>query len=172
MNSHPVARIGLLLRRVKTIETRKKVQKIVHILQVMGAPFPERFDFHRYGAFSTELAREIEAFKEENLVVETEISGPLPTFRLEPAESLLELLSRDSSLTEEPEWLAWAEELNGERPRRLEGISTILYFHQRRWPREAWRKKFQELKPHLVEEYDQCEAKALELLERGQAQAA
>lgn len=166
MNSHPIVRIGLLLRRVKAIETRKKVQKIVHILQVMGAPFPERYDFHHYGPFSNELSREIDAFKSENLVTETPVAGNLPTYRLEPSPKLLELLTEDPSLATDPEWLSWAEELNAERPRRLEGISTLLYFHQRLWPRAAWKSKFQELKPQLMEEYERCEEKAIELLNR------
>jgi uncharacterized protein YwgA len=52
MIDHPIVRIGLLLKKVESIETRKKFQKIVHILQVMDAPFPESYDSHHYGAFS------------------------------------------------------------------------------------------------------------------------
>jgi len=172
MISHPIVRLGLLLRRVKAIETRKKVQKIVHILQVMGAPFPERYDFHHYGPYSSELAREIDAFKAEDLVIEHPLEGQLPTFRLEPAPKLLGLLAEDATLPEDAEWLAWAEELNAERPRRLEGISTLLYFHQRLWPQSSWRTKFAELKPGLMDEYDACEKHALALLDRAAAVAA
>jgi uncharacterized protein YwgA len=171
MNAHPVVRIGLLLRRVKVIETRKKVQKIVHILQAMGAPFPERFDFHHYGPFSSELWREIEAFEAEGLVTEAEIQGNLPTFRLEPTGKLLALLEEDSGVADEP-WVEWAEELNSKRPRRLEGISTLLYFHQRLWPVETWSSKFKELKPQLMDEFEQCHAEAMELLEMAGKSAA
>lgn len=171
MNAHPVVRIGLLLRRVKVIETRKKVQKIVHILQAMGAPFPERFDFHHYGPFSSELWREIEAFEAEGLVTEAAIQGNLPTFRLEPTNKLLSLLEEDSGVDDEP-WVEWAEELNAKRPRRLEGISTLLYFHQRLWPVQTWSSKFKELKPQLMDEYEQCHAEAMELLQRAGKTAA
>lgn len=164
MIDHPIVRIGLLLKKVEAIETRKKFQKIVHILQVMDAPFPESYDFHHYGAYSAELRRELDAFKAEDLIIEPENSGQFVSFTVKPTQKLLGLLDM-LQLTEEPEWLSWAAELNRKSPRELEGISTLLYLHQRLWPKTSWRGKFTELKSHLAGEYDRFESEALRLLE-------
>jgi uncharacterized protein YwgA len=163
MIDHPIVRIGLLLKKVEAIETRKKFQKIVHILQVMGAPFPESYDFHHYGAYSAELRRELDAFKSEDLIVEPEIPGPYTSYTVKPTEKLLELLDKVSPSEDEP-WLGWADELNHKSPRELEGISTLLYLHQRLWPQASWPGKFSELKPRLAAFYDRYESEALRLL--------
>jgi uncharacterized protein YwgA len=164
MIDHPIVRIGLLLKKVESIETRKKFQKIVHILQVMDAPFPESYDFHHYGAYSAELRRELDAFKDEGLITEPETPGPFASFTVKPTGKLLGLLDLLQT-TEEPEWLRWAAELNRKSPRELEGISTLLYLHQWLWPLASWPGKFAELKPHLAENYDRFESEALHLLQ-------
>ena len=171
MIDHPIVRIGLLLKKVEAVETRKKFQKIVHILQMMGAPFPEGYDYHHYGAYSAELRRELDAFKAEGLIDETEIPGPFPSFTVKPTARLLGLLDK-LPLADEPEWLRWATDLNRESPRDLEGVSTLLYLHQRLWPQDSWRGKFTELKPHLAGDYDRLEHKALRLLETASQSAA
>ena len=171
MIEHPIVRIGLLLKKVEAIETRKKFQKIVHILQVMGAPFPESYDFHHYGAYSAELRGELDAFKAEDLITEPEVSGAFTSFTVKPTAKLLELLDK-VQITEEAEWLQWAETLNQKSPRDLEGISTLLYLHQRLWPQTSWRGKFTELKPHLAANYDRYESEALRLLETAGKSAA
>ena len=163
MIDHPIVRIGLLLRRVEAIETRKKFQKIVHILQVMDAPFPESYDFHHYGPYSSELRRELDAFLDEELIIEPENPGPYSSFTVRPTPKLLSLLETVPGLQEE-EWVDWAEELNRKSPRDLEGISTLLYLYQRVWPLATWRKKFDELKPQLAPQYDLYESEALRLL--------
>lgn len=171
MIDHPIVRIGLLLKKVEAIETRKKFQKLVHILQVMGAPFPESYDFHHYGAYSSELRGELEAFKAENLIDETAIPGQFVSFTVKPTAKLLGLLDK-LQIMEEPEWLPWAAELNSESPRELEGISTLLYLHQWLWPQTSWHGKFNELKPHLATDYDRFERKALRLLKAAGISAA
>lgn len=164
MIDHPIVRIGLLLKKVEAIETRKKFQKIVHILQVMGAPFPESYDFHHYGAYSAELRRELDAFKSEELIDEIEIPGQFTSYTVKPTEKLKALLEQLPPSGDEP-WLDWASELNRKSPKDLEGISTLLYLHQRVWPIASWKAKFTELKPHLAANYDSYESEALRLLE-------
>jgi uncharacterized protein YwgA len=171
MIDHPIVRIGLLLKKVEAIETRKKFQKIVHILQVMGAPFPESYDFHHYGAYSAELRRELDAFKSEELIDETEIPGQFTSYTVKPTGKLLELLEQLPPSHDEP-WLTWASELNRKSPKDLEGISTLLYLHQRAWPQVSWSGKFAELKPHLSANYTRYESEALRLLETARKSAA
>lgn len=129
----------------------------------MGAPFPESYDFHHYGAYSAELRSELDAFKAEALIIEPEVPGPFTSFTVKPTAKLLQLLDK-VQITEEADWLSWAEELNQKSPRTLEGISTLLYFHQRLWPQTSWSGKFTELKPHLAPSYISYESEALRLL--------
>lgn len=170
---HPVLRIGLLLRQVEKVETRKKFQKLVHILQVMGAPFPESFDLNHYGAYSADLRAELDAFGDEKLVDEKEEqTGSFKSYTLRPTKKLLELLNEVSELPS-PAWLDWAAELNQHSPRELEGISTVLYLHQRRWPEASWSDRFGQLKPHLKDRYQWFESEAKQLLGKaGQDQIA
>jgi uncharacterized protein YwgA len=171
MIDHPIVRIGLLLKEVEAIDSRKKFQKIVHILQVMGAPFPESYDFHHYGAYSAELRRELDAFKSEELISEIEIPGPFTSYTVKPTGKLMELLGKLPPSGDEA-WLAWASDLNRKSPTELEGISTLLYLHQRVWPKASWSGKFAELKPHLAANYDRYESEALRLLETAGKSAA
>ena len=168
---HPILRIGLLLRRVQGVNTRKKFQKLVHILQVMGAPFPESYDFHFYGPYSAELRRELDAFAGEGLIQEEAVRSNFPSFNLAPTPKLLSLLEEDPNLPN-PGWLDWAEELNKQQPQTLEGISTLLYLHQRKWSRDTWKEKFHQLKPQLSARFAACEAEALRLLDLAGQKAA
>ena len=169
---HPVLRIGLLLRRVKKFETRNKFQKIVHILQVMGAPFPESFDLNHYGAYSSGLQSELDAFSDEGLVEESEeISGTSKSYSVKPTDKILQMLKEFPNL-KEPAWLEWAESLNRKSPCELEGISTVLFLHQRRWPEDSWENHFQQLKPHLFPQYSDYKQEALELLDQAGAPVA
>lgn len=47
----------------------------VPILQVTGAPFPEEFRFHLYGAYSSDLRVELDAFAAEELIEEKPANG-------------------------------------------------------------------------------------------------
>lgn len=156
---HPILRIGYLLQHLGAVETRKKMQKIVHILQVTGAPFPEEFRFHLYGPYSNDLRAELDAFAAEDLIEETQ-SGS--AFTLKPTRKLIDLIAL--AREEIPEWTKLAEELNAKSPTDLEGISTLLYFHQWGFEEEDWCEKFGELKAHLADRYDEFATEAKRLL--------
>ena len=162
---HPILRIGLLLRQLQVVDTRKKFQKLVHILQVMGAPYPESFDLNHYGAYSSELRAELDAFIIEGLVEETcsDEGNGVVSYSLRPTQRLIDLVGEFPGPTEH-EWLNWAKTLNRHNPTELEGISTVLYLCQRGWPKAAWRKRFELIKPHLADRYGSFEAKATEML--------
>lgn len=53
-----------------SIDGRKRLQKLVYLVQQMGGPFKEVFQYHLYGPFSEQLANELEEMKGFGLVRE------------------------------------------------------------------------------------------------------
>ena len=51
--------IADLVRQLNAVAGRKKLQKIVFLLQSVGAPLTARFEYHFYGPFSEQLADEV-----------------------------------------------------------------------------------------------------------------
>lgn len=52
-----------LLGTVGEIHGRKKLQKMVYLLQEAGCPFKEEFDYHLFGPYSEELATKVDEMK-------------------------------------------------------------------------------------------------------------
>ncbi|MCG0279051.1 MAG: hypothetical protein L5656_11115 [Thermanaeromonas sp.] len=53
----------MLLSAVGQIHGRKKLQKMVYLLQEAGCPFKEEFNYHLYGPYSEELAIKVDEMK-------------------------------------------------------------------------------------------------------------
>ncbi len=58
-----------------SIEGRKKLQKLVYLIQHKGGPFKEVFQYHLYGPFSEQLANELEEMRGFGLVEEIKELG-------------------------------------------------------------------------------------------------
>lgn len=164
---HPIVSLLQLLRLLKRVEGRKKLQKIVHILQTLGAPFPQRFEYSYYGMYSSQLRSEIERLESEKLVTEKEnrVSRGHPTYSL-TATNRLEKLLDNLNYPQNPPWAKLAQELNGLSSQQLEAISTILFLEDCGLEGDGLRQRFQALKPHLESILDPCLKKARELRSR------
>src|SRR5258705_10876033 len=122
---HPIVPLLQLLHVLGRIGGRKKLQKIVHILQERGVPFPERFQYAYYGMYSQQLRSEVERLESENLVKESPVYGMNVSYELEKT-SELEALITEIGRQEEPAWAETAREVNGPFPPGIESVSTIL----------------------------------------------
>lgn len=156
---HPVLRLGILVCALGSVEGRKKLQKMVHILQVAGAPFPERFELSHFGAYSSELKAEIDAMCSEDLLSEKPVQSGFKTYVIKPGKALKSLFTELGVRTNEP-WVELAKKLNGETAQTLEGISTVLYLKERKWNGDSLRARFVALKPHLSRDFDSFVQKA------------
>ncbi len=156
---HPFIRISQLLVRLGAIEGRKKLQKIVHILQSTGAPFEEKFELSHFGAYSSELRGEVAKLAKDDLVQEEEPTGCAGSYIYRPTAALQALVKELSVSLDEP-WLDLAEKLNLRSAQELEGISTVLYLKRWGWSQEGLRQQFSALKPHLVKDFDACRQEA------------
>jgi hypothetical protein len=150
---HPIVPLLQLLHVVGRIEGRKRLQKMVHILQELGIEFQERFQYSFYGMYSLQLKSEIEVLKEEGLVSEIALSNA--SFAVTQTEELERLL-QDFELMAEPDWANLARHLNSFSPVMLEGISTIYYLRHTETDESAVRGRLLALKPHLGSCIDKC----------------
>lgn len=153
----PTLQIAQLLCVLKRVEGRKKMQKLVHILQELGHPFTERFDYSYYGMYSQQLRSELDVLEAEKLIVEeakTNGLGDTYTFKSTPElEKFLEEVEADT----EPKWKKLAESLNSLSAQILEGVSTILFLRRGGLKGDELKTRLLVLKPHLKSVYAECE---------------
>ena len=121
------AKVMTLLQVAGEVIGRKKLQKIIYILQKLEYPFTEKFQFHFYGPYSEELTLKIEELCNLSFVSEVrEDKGGYHQYRYkltEEGESFLQNYQIDMPKIQE-----YIDELNGESSRFLELVSTLLYF--------------------------------------------
>ncbi|MCX6866800.1 MAG: hypothetical protein NTV46_11410 [Verrucomicrobia bacterium] len=60
--------LAIMFKATTGIEVRKKLQKMVHILQEFGIPFGVRFGYHHYGPFSEDLQDKIQSLQYDKLI--------------------------------------------------------------------------------------------------------
>ena len=157
---HPTIRIAHLVHLLKRIEGRKKLHKIVHILQELGAPFVEPFQYSQYGIYSQQLTTEMGHLVRDKLVTEDGTN----VFVFKPSKDLARLLNA-LKIEPEPEWASLAHELNKLSPQMLEGISTVLFLRERGYAKEKLRLRLVALKPRLGSIADECIERAADLTE-------
>jgi len=157
--------VGQLLRVLRRVEGRKKLHKQVHILQELGYPFAERFEYSYYGMYSRELRAEVVSLVKDSLVQEKASPNQAAelTYTFESTPALDEFLD-GSEVPKEPPWAPIAKHLNSLHTKQLEGVSTILFLHRRGLRGRELRERFHALKPHLKDIYPRCEQEASSLL--------
>jgi len=134
-----------LANRAKEIDGRKKFQKIVYILQQLGAPFEEKFTYHYYGPYSPTLQLEIDDLVTSGKLEESKSNPYAYTYK--PTQknetSFLERYNNIINfLANKPSYL-------------LELVSTIFYLKEHYTSdRMFLRSKLAILKPRLKRYFD------------------
>lgn len=148
--------IAKLVAACGKIEGRKKLQKIVHILQCRGfvSAFPQQFGYLHYGPYSHEVKADLDALTAPSnaLVSETEGVAGLSyrSFEYRATNTLIAALGTKGAEAWEP----LAKELNGFPAQDLEAMSTILYLKKSGVPDSQVRSRFTLLKPALADRLD------------------
>lgn len=153
--------IMLLLKDATEIRTRKKLQKIVYLLQRKGAPFDENFSLHHYGPYSPELQIEVDQLDEADLI-DQEFKADSYFFRLTgKGETFIE--KEISHVIGVHELKDLIRNLNALEPHILEMMATIVYFEKSYGNDKVKLKSvLGSIKPHLMPNFD----KAWELLDK------
>src|SRR5258706_16269958 len=106
MNRYQLAKLVLWAGR---LQTRKRMQKVVFMLQTAGCPLQANFYLHHYGPYSDEVARLADEMVRNSLLTEEEdeVMGRVEySYRLSPP-TLLQL----QSLEQTEQGIQWAREL-------------------------------------------------------------
>ena len=156
--------VAKLVQICRKIESRKKLQKLVYILQQMGNPFHQQFEYLHYGPYSSDLKREIDQLVEAGLIQEESTQAHIfSQYNYGPTANLSDLL-RNFGGEEKPSWAELATDLNRESPQTLEAISTILFLRQKGFGEDRLRARFCELKPALSADFEKAKHRADELI--------
>lgn len=106
---------------------RKKLQKMIYILQKCNIPFEERYQFHFYGPYSEELTLRVEELCNLGfLAEEREEKTSYYQYRYQITTAGEEFLKQFSISL--PDMTEKIQLLKGKSSRFLELVSTLLYF--------------------------------------------
>lgn len=125
------------------LESRKRVQKTVHLLQAAGCPFSVHFRLHYYGPYSSELAQLLDRMSSSDILFETaqptEVGMQYDYQFNEEMRESLEAYERtpqgQAAKAEMESYKDLLKTLCNTRPRILELASTMVAFREvgRRW---------------------------------------
>jgi len=136
--------LAKLVEWADRLHTRKRLQKVVYMLQSAGCPFDAEFTLHHYGPYSQEVARLSDEMVRNGLLEEStghnmmglEYSYQLP-------DGTRDQITQLEASTEGREWAEQirrfeplARELFASDLKQLEYASTIVFFRRRGldWP--------------------------------------
>lgn len=159
MNS--LIHLARLISVCREVTGRKKLQKIVHLLQAAGhhEDFGYEFGYLHYGPYAHGVKHDLESLNEEGLVIEEPTSvGEHQSYMYKASNELGSGLA-SIGLGDDPSWAGLARDLNKLTPQRLEAASTIVFLRERGFSSERLKRRFDELKPSLAGEW--CEADKL-----------
>ncbi|GGA63976.1 YwgA family protein [Ornithinibacillus halotolerans] len=113
----------------KEVIGRKKLQKMVYILQSFGVPFEEKYQFHFYGPYSEELSLRIEELCNLGFLhEEKEVKSNYFQYHYSLTEDGTQFLNQFG--VNMPNCKNVIELLQEKSSRFLELVSTMLYFKE------------------------------------------
>lgn len=144
MFDNDINRILTLVKKAGKIDGRKKFQKIVFILQSKGVDLPEKFKYHYYGPFSSDLQLEIDELVDSKVLIEDHLENNSYSYQISQNTKFDE----DSNIVDKELLINL---LNKEDTKVLELTSTIYFLEKEGWSeKEFIEKKLRSLKPDLT----------------------
>ncbi len=152
MSDERATLVAKLVGVLGEVNGRKRLQKIVHLLQVRGyREFSHSFDLHYYGPYSRELAGEIDFLCKANVLRQTK-SGD--AFQYKVNDAWRDRIQGGGQASKPERWFKLSKELNREDVGLLEAVSTIAFLSKvehHKGPR--LQTQFRRLKPNLKSYY-------------------
>ena len=146
MNADQIVLLLKFFKAAKEVQGRKKLQKMIYLLQVKGYPFNQKFDYHYYGPYSGELADQVALLVESGRIkerTETTFSG-YQTYNYVYNEGNQEVWPNDANL--DREFVGDVHRLNELEARDLELFATVAFLLQEGKTREYIMSKLPSLK--------------------------
>lgn len=132
------------------IETRKKLHKMVYLLQIIGEDFGQDYVYHNYGVFSPTLAYDLDFAKSNHLVDESFDENKGYTIKIGTPFGE----SSPHKLGVSNKSVALISQLARLRPQEIEVISTIVYLSRNYYSGNELKAKLRQLKPSLSKDYE------------------
>ncbi len=131
--------LAKLVEWAGTLRSRKRLQKVVYLLQAAGCPLGADFFLHFYGPYSEDVARLADEMVREHLLEETTTgAGPYEQYNYQiTANTLAQMAKLEGSprgeemLRELAGFEDKARALLSADLRQLEYAATIVFFYQR-----------------------------------------
>lgn len=141
---------------MKKVTGRKKLQKMIFILQACGVPFQEKYQFHIYGPYSEELTLRMEELCNLGFIhEEKEKKSNYVQYIYEITDEGIDFLQQIQP--DMPDFANEAKLLQQESSRFLELTATMLFF--RNLTKQEVEKKVHDVKPkqnYSAEEMDRA----------------
>lgn len=139
--------LSLIKLAKNKIEGRIKLQKLVYILKNYGVNFTEKFSYHHFGPYSSDLQLEIEELVDQGIVKERSFNPYIYAIN----EAYLDDVN-DNNLKEKEYLINF---LSGQDYRDLELVATIFYLKNNQYnDQKAIKNKLKILKPNLSNKVD------------------
>lgn len=134
--------------RVTSIYGRKKVQKMVHLLEISGTDLPFKYEYHFYGPYSAEVQEEIGFLVQEGFLNEVKRDGAYEYIITDRGRIFKTTLENDGGYNIDiNEQLL--NSMATESSQFLEMVSTYAFLVDSGYDLISAQKKALELKPHL-----------------------
>jgi uncharacterized protein len=171
MSMRRILNLAGLIGVCGSVEGRKKLQKIVHILQEIGfaEDFPHKFGYLHYGPYSPSLRSDIDELVSERwgFVQEvTQQAGQYSQYSYSLQDGVAEDLDELIALSE-AKWAPRAADLAAKSAQDLETISTIMYLQRSGFDGKVLEDRFKELKPALADRFASGLDEVVRLRNRG-----
>lgn len=133
---------------VEKVEGRKKLQKMIHLLNNAEQNFPFKYQYYHYGPFSSTLQYEVNRLVEEDYVKETQVNGAYVYAITEKGRKFKELLEREGKFhfNFDRDLL---QSMSHEESQFLEVVSTYAFLIESGDSFEQAKSRTAQLKSHL-----------------------
>jgi hypothetical protein len=133
---------------LKSVYGRKKVQKMVHLLEMSGDELPYKYEYHYYGPYSAELQEEIGFLVQQGFLDEKSHDGAYEYVITEKGRHFKSKLEKEGKYNVAIN-RQLLEIMNNEESQFLEILSTFAFLIDSGYDAVTARVKTVELKPHL-----------------------
>lgn len=141
--------------KVNEVYGRKKLQKMIHLIESSGTSLPFRYEYHFYGPYSAALQEEINVLVQQGFLTE-ETDGEAYVYSItDKGRQFKDALETDGGYKLDLN-LELIKSMEMQSSQFLEMVSTYAFLIESGYDQQHARSKALELKPHLGKYMDQA----------------
>lgn len=143
----------IIFHSLQSVYGRKKLQKMIHLMGIAGAPLPFKYVYHHYGPYSASLQEEMNFLVQQGFIEEQKEHDAYTYTLMEKGTKFKDILDEDYELNLDDDLL---HKLKEQSSQFLELLSTYAFLLDSLHTPDQAKAKALELKPHLAEYLDEC----------------